>query len=289
MLTLGVALLGLSPLLQGVGWWIATMAMVVVVLGAMAVVRGRGAPETAVVLVGAILWAALVVMLYASSTLWFLLPTLDTVGDLSGDLAAAQVSIAVQEIPAVADPPITQLIVMSVGLIAVISDALATGLRVPVLSGIGPLAVLSIAPLVRRAEPNVWVYLGTGAAFLLLIWCGSRIGSARSGEARPSPVRASLGGRNPALALGLGAATLAATLALPAITPGLTADSLADDGAGSRFPSIYSTGVDPTIQLGRDLRRSNPVLSLTYTTTSTEGLYLKMVNLGDFSTGTWEP
>jgi hypothetical protein len=283
---IGAALIGLTPLLQGFGWWFATMAMVVLLLGVAATLRGRGVPEVTVVAVTAIVWGALVVVLYAGSTLWFLLPTLSTLTDISGDLADARLSIAQQEVPAVADGAITQLIVMSVGLIAVITDELATGLRTPVLSGIGPLAVLSIAPLVRKSEPNVAVYVLTAAAFLVVIWCSSRIGT---GPPRLKTRPVVKGGRNPALAFGIAAGAVATMIVLPAVTPGLTAESLADDGSGNRFPSVYATGIDPTIQLGRDLRRSDPVLSLTYTTTSDEGLYLKMVNLGDFSGGTWQP
>jgi transglutaminase-like putative cysteine protease len=283
---IGAALIGLTPLLQGFGWWFATMSMVAVVLGAAATLRARGAAEVSVVAISAALWGALVVVLYAGSTLWFLVPTFATLTDISGDLAAARLSIAQQEVPATADGAITQLIVMAVGLIAIVTDELATGLRTPMLSGIGPLAVLSIAPLVRQSEPNVPVYVLSAAAFLLVIWCSSRIGATPPlMKTRPSMK----GGRNPALALGIGAGAVATMIVLPVITPGLTAESLADDGSGSRFPSVYATGVDPTIQLGRDLRRSDPILSLTYTTTSTEGLYLKMVNLGDFSTGVWEP
>jgi transglutaminase-like putative cysteine protease len=283
---IGAALIGITPLLQGFSWWFATMATVVVLLGVAATLRARGVPEVTVVAVTAIVWGGLVVVLYAGSTLWFLLPTLSTLTDISGDLADARLSIAQQEVPALADGAITQLIVMSVGLIAVITDELATGLRTPVLSGIGPLAVLAIAPLVRKTEPNVTVYVLTAAAFLAVVWTSSRIGT---GPPRLTTRPSMKGGRNPGLAFGLAAGAVATMIVLPVVTPGLTAESLADDGSGNRFPSVYAAGIDPTIQLGRDLRRSDPVLSLTYTTTSTEGLYLKMVNLGDFSGGVWQP
>jgi transglutaminase-like putative cysteine protease len=296
-LTLGFALFGLSPLLQGIGWWFATMAMVAVLLSASAVLRSRGLPEVVVVGLAAVLWAVIVVVLFAPGTTWFVLPTLDTLSDLAADLAAARESIAVQEVPAVAVPELTQLLVMSIGLIAVVTDELATGLRVPALSGVGPLAVLSIAPLVRRDEPQVVVYVLTAAGFLLVLWTGSRIGRPRPGSpdgsgpgARSSaPVRPAAGGRNPGLAVGIAAASVAAMVVLPTVTPGLTANDLVDRGDRTPFASVYATGVDPTIQLGRDLRRSDPVLSLTYTTSSEEGLYLKMVNLSDFSAGDWEP
>lgn len=282
---LGIALAALTPLLQGLGWWFATMSVVVLLVSVMAALRAIGASELLVVTVAAVLWAGLVLLLYAGSTLWLVFPTAGTFGDLSGDLAAAGLSIAQQEAPAIADGPILQLLVMAVGLIAIITDALATGLRAPVLAGAGPLAVLTVTPLVRHDDPDVPVYIALAAAFLLLVWCSSRIGA--DGRRGPRPPRA--GGRNPLLAVGLAIATIAAMVALPAITPGLTADSLAEESGGGSFASVYGTEVDPTIQLGRDLRRSDPLLSLTYTTTSEEGLYLKMVNLGDFSTGVWQP
>ncbi|GAA2222455.1 DUF3488 and transglutaminase-like domain-containing protein [Herbiconiux moechotypicola] len=299
---IGAALAGLAPLLQGVDWWFQVMAMVIVLLGVSSVLRAVGAPENLAVGASASVWAVTVIVLYAGGTLWGVVPTLATVNDLLSDLGAAGTSIAVQEVPAVADGPITQLMVMAVGLIAVISDALATGLRAPVLSGAGPLAVLLVAPIVRRSEPDVVVYVIVAASMLLLVWWVPRIGRGPAvGSLNLSaPVRASVPprrerasrlarGRNGVLALGLGAASVGAMLVVPQVTPGLMADDLADDSDGSLFPSVYSTGVDPTIQLGRDLRRSDPVLSLTYSTTSEEGLYLRMVTLADFSGGTWEP
>jgi transglutaminase-like putative cysteine protease len=279
-LCLGIALSGLAPLLQGVTWWFAAMAMIAAVLGVSALLRDRGAPEITVVAVSAIVWGALVILLYAADSLWFVVPTFDTLRDIAADLADARFSIAEQESPAIAEGPITQLLVMAVGLIAIISDELASGLRTPVLAGAGPLALLAVTPLIADGPPDLLLYVLTAAAFLLVIWCSSRIGRS------PRPGR---GGRNPGLAVAVGAGALAAMVALPAVVPGLTAESLADDGSSSRFPSVYSSGVDPTIQLGRDLRRSDPMLSLTYSTDAEDGLYLKMVNLADFSTDTWQP
>ncbi|MFB2584032.1 transglutaminase family protein [Herbiconiux liukaitaii] len=278
-LCLGIALSGLSPLLQGITWWFAAMAMIVAVLAVAAVLRDRGAPEITVVAVSAITWGALVIVFYAADSLWFVVPTLDTLRDIAGDLADARFAIAEQETPAIAEGAITQLLVMSVGLIAIITDELASGLRTPVLAGAGPLALLVVTPVIYRDDPDLVLYLLTGASFLLVVWCSSRIGRIPRGGR---------GGRNPGLALGVGAAALAVMVAVPAVTPGLTADSFAS-GSGDSFASVYSAGVDPTIQLGRDLRRSDPVLSLTYSTDAGEGLYLKMVNLGDFSTDIWQP
>ncbi|WP_378146683.1 transglutaminaseTgpA domain-containing protein [Cnuibacter sp. UC19_7] len=279
----GVALFGLSPLLQGIGWWFSTMAMVVLVLAVSAVLRAVGASELAAVVLSAVVWAVVVVALYAASTLWIVFPTLSTLSELSADLAAARESIAVQAVPAVADEPITQLLVMSIGLIAIVTDALATGLRKPALSGVGLLAVLAIAPFIREPSPQVGIYLLVGLAYLGIIWTSSRIGGTAVRRREPRA------GRNPLLAVVIAGATVLATAVLPVITPGLTESSLDKDQAGNLFPSVYSAGIDPTIQLGRDLRRSTPVLSLTYSTTGESAEYLRMVTLGDFTEGAWHP
>jgi transglutaminase-like putative cysteine protease len=287
---IATALAGVGPLLQGVGWWFGVMLMVTVLLAVAGVLRAVGAPELVAVGAAAIVWAVGVLLLYAGDTLWLVFPTTGTLGDLIGDLGAAGTSIAVQEVPAVADAPITQLMVMAVGLIAIIADALATGLRAPVLSAAGPLAVLAVSPIVRRNDPDVVIYVITAALLLLLVWYVPHIGRVRDvGRARPDPAGMLARGRNGLLAAGLGAASIAAMLVVPQVTPGLTARDLVDDGDGGLFASVYSTGVDPSIQLGRDLRRSDPVLSLSYSTTAEAGLYLRMVTLGDFSAGTWEP
>lgn len=280
---IGAALFGVSPLLQGIGWWFATMAMVVLVLGVAALLRAVGASELAAVVASAVVWAVVVVALYAASTLWLVIPTFATLSELSADLAAARESIAVQAVPAVADEPITQLLVMSIGLIAIVTDALATGLRKPALSGVGLLAVLAIAPFIREPAPQVGIYVLVGLAYLGMIWSGSRIGGP---SVRRHDPRA---GRNRMLAVVIASATALATVVLPTITPGLTEGSLDKDQAGNLFPSVYSAGIDPTIQLGRDLRRSTPVLSLSYSTTGDSAEYLRMVTLGDFTEGTWHP
>ncbi|MDO9396498.1 MAG: DUF3488 and transglutaminase-like domain-containing protein, partial [Herbiconiux sp.] len=279
----GVALFALSPLLQGVGWWFAAGATVLLLLAVTAFMRALGLPELVVMAIGAVVWAALVVLLYASDTLLLIIPTSATFGDLAGDLGDAGLSIAVQEVPAVADGPITQLLVMAVGLLAIVADGLAAGLRSPVLAATAPLSLLAVAPIVRRSDPDVVVYVLLAVVLFALLWTSTRL----TRRDRSLPLRPA--GLNPALALGTAAAAIAAMVVLPAVTPGLTARSLTDSAANNAFPSVYSAGVDPTIQLGRDLRRSSPVLSLSYTTSSDEGLYLKMVNLGDFSSGTWVP
>jgi transglutaminase-like putative cysteine protease len=285
VICMGCALLALSPLLIGFGWWAATMAMIAVVLGLAAFLRGRGVPELGVVAACIVFWGILIVLLYASTTLWIIFPTFSTLTDISADLAAARQSIAVQEIPAHADGAITQLIVMAVSLLAICSDVLATGLRRPAVSGVAPLLVVGIAPFIQEDTPNVPVYVLTGASLLLVLWCSSRIGS--SGRVRTSP--SVKGGRNPALALVIAAGAVAAMVVVPTVTPGLTARSLAQADPGSGLASVYATGVDPTIQLGRDLRRNAPVLSLSYTTSASSGQYLKMVDLSDFSSGVWNP
>ncbi|HEX7835200.1 MAG TPA: transglutaminaseTgpA domain-containing protein, partial [Pseudolysinimonas sp.] len=50
-----------------------------------------------------------------------------------------------------------------------------------------------------------------------------------------------------------------------------------------------STGFNPLINLGNDLRRGDPITALTYTTTANAGLYLRLATLDTFSGRSWGP
>ena len=51
----------------------------------------------------------------------------------------------------------------------------------------------------------------------------------------------------------------------------------------------FGTGLNPLINLGDDLRRGDPVIAATYTTTAPGGVYLRLATLDDFNGITWRP
>src|SRR5690606_33846960 len=86
----------------------------------------------------------------------------------------------------------------------------------------------------------------------------------------------------PAAAIAAGA--VAGGLLLPGILPS-TELTVTSSGLG---PSV-STGVNPMIRLGDDLRRSEKHLALSYSTVSGRPEYLRLVEVSDFFDNEWGP
>src|SRR5699024_3799330 len=58
---------------------------------------------------------------------------------------------------------------------------------------------------------------------------------------------------------------------------------------GAVTPDPFAAGVDPNIELGRNLWRNVPRTTMTYTTTLSEAPYLKIATLREFTGDTWRP
>jgi transglutaminase-like putative cysteine protease len=257
---IGIPLGGLAPLLQGTDWWLVAMAFAALSVGASWAVRACGLRPVLGILAGLVAWFVASEWAFAPGTaILGIIPSPETIDTLASGFLDAGNQIRVQTIPADPVTSIVQLVAMACGLTAVLADA-AVVTRFPALVGAVALAL-----------------------FLLVLWLAGRVGRAAHPE---SPTRA---GRAPAAALALGSAAIACALVIPNITPGLTAEAFTASRAAGRVPSVYGAGIDPVIQLGRDLRRPSPILSLSYTTTAEKAVYLKMVDLSDFSTGVWQP
>ncbi|MEO6472158.1 MAG: DUF3488 and transglutaminase-like domain-containing protein, partial [Aeromicrobium sp.] len=58
---------------------------------------------------------------------------------------------------------------------------------------------------------------------------------------------------------------------------------------GKPPPGAFDRGINPILELGQNLRRTNPVTALTYTTTAGHAQYLKVLDLLDFTGKAWRP
>ena len=265
LLGIGVSLAGLNALLSDIDWWFRAMSVAAIVLLAAASARSFARHPLWGTLVGALLAVATITAMFASDTaiLWFI-PTADTFPALRVLEQQGMSSIAEQNIPAFATPGISYLICIGVAAVAVGMDLAANGLRRPALAGI-PMAVLLLVPsLVRSYLTDAWIFVLVAVVYIaiLLVRRQRRIG---------------LRG-----ALGLGATAIVVSL----FTPVTLAAPSTDTAGGS--PGV-SAGVNPIITLGNDLRRGEPEHAITYTTTASQGQYLRLAVLEDFSGRTWGP
>jgi transglutaminase-like putative cysteine protease len=284
LVTIGVPLGGLSPFVRGDGWWMAAMAMATICVTASWAVRAAGLRPAFGIIAAFVVWVVASQTFFAPGTaILGIVPTPETIGTLMTGFLDAGTQIQVQTIPADPVGSLVQLIAMACGLVAILADA-AIVARFPAFVGVLALGLFIVPSAVQARDVDVVRFVATTASYLLLLWLAART------DGRPSRQGAATrAGRSPLTALALGSAVVVCALVIPAITPGLSSQAFADSRSAGRVPSIYGAGIDPVIQLGQDLRRTTPILSLSYVTTADEPLYLKMVDLIDFSTGTWQP
>lgn len=269
LVAFAVTLGGLHTMLEGVGWWLWCMVLVVVILGTGVVARwvglGRWSP-----LVSTLALAATIVIRFAADTAWLgLIPTGDTILRFRTLLVEATYSITWQSTPANADVPIQFVMALGIGPLVLIAEALAFSVRLPALTGIPLVAVFLVPGLTPDAETSWLAFIGTAVSYLWLLMSTQRsLGSYR--------------GLAPALAIGsvavIGGLVLPA--ALPSTEQGIT--------ASESGPSIV-TGVNPIVRLGEDLRRTDARPVLSYTTGSGKPYYLRLTTISDFSQHGWGP
>lgn len=274
-LAFAVTLGGLHTVLAGASWWLFCMLLVIVALGSGLAVRalissGHTAARPALArvvspLVSAIALAVTIVVTFAADTALFgFIPTAETVVRFQKLLRDAGYSITWQDVPADADQPILCLLGIGVGALLLFAEIVAFSLRLPALVGLPLAAVFLVPGMTPQGDTDGLFFTGSALAYLGLLMVG------RPRQLVPSiaiAVAAVLGG-------------LVLPSALPSTDITATSDSLG--------PSV-STGVNPMIRLGDDLRRNDKHVALSYSTVSGAPEYLRLVVVSDFFSNNWGP
>jgi transglutaminase-like putative cysteine protease len=264
LLALVLACLGMHVLLQGLQWWgslvLICALMVAATAGARRLTRNRVVPS----IVGAAVLLGTLTAIFATGTgVLLVFPTVDTWGRFGDLVGAANYSILTQSVPAVADEGIMFLLVAGVGIIALLADAVTIALRAPALAGIPLLGILAVPSLTVFDVSDWFVFVLTALAYLWLL----RVD-------RPRDQRR--------LTVGLGATALIIALVLPSMLPSMA-------GSASGGGGVLTTGVNPVLSLGRDLRKTDDRTVYTYSTSSGKSHYLRLVTLENFTGADWAP
>ncbi|CAN5354109.1 DUF3488 and transglutaminase-like domain-containing protein [soil metagenome] len=266
LLAILVALASYHSLLTGIAWWFVVAGVVVIASLSMAVSHHLARRAVWPPLAGAVAGLFAITLFFApGSALLFVIPDVQTVRAFVALVNGGMESIATQATPAHPTVGIAFLLAAGFAVITVLVDILAFTVRRPALVGLPLLALIAVPALIDPtvSEPVFFVLLA--AAFLVLIL-------------------ASADRRQNRLAVGVGAAAIVGALVLSVALPQVETD----DSPSSRLRG-YSTGVNPFINLGDDLRRPSPITALTYTTNTKQSQYFTLSVLEDFSVGTWEP
>jgi transglutaminase-like putative cysteine protease len=260
-----VALGGLNQLLVGGLWWLISGAVAVLVVVAVGLVRRATRRPLVPTAAGVLALAVVLTLFFAADTaLAGLVPTPATVARFGELLASGGSSIQQQGVPATAVPGILFILGLGAGLVALSIDTFVMVARTPALAGIPLIAIVAVPGFVEPELTDPFYFLLTGAAWLLVLY----VASPRT---------------QPGVAVAIGAVAMVAALVVPIALPAVEPVENSMPGEG------YATGLNPFIDLGDDLRRPDPVVALTYTTTSEEPQYLRMTTLGDFTDQAWEP
>ncbi|WP_213815781.1 DUF3488 and transglutaminase-like domain-containing protein [Glaciihabitans sp. dw_435] len=264
-IALAVALGGLHSVLAGIGWWLMIVAVALVVLGGAAAVRYFSNSRVWGTVVALLLAFGTVTVLFAADTaILGVIPTFDSWAQFGNLALAGQTSITEQGVPADAVPGIQFLLCVAVAGIAVVLDGLVVWWKSPALAGVPLLLVASVPGIIQDDFTEPFVLALVAVIYLLLL--------------RPRTRRV-----QPSTAIGLGAVAIAGALVVPLLLPPV---SVPTDGNG--FSSV-TAGINPIIDLGRDLRQSNPTTALRYTTSSDNGQYLRLTTLETFDGREWSP
>ncbi len=261
-----VALASYHSLLTGAAWWFVVAGIVLIVSLAMGLAHRVARRPVWPPFAGLVAAVLAITLFFAPGTaLFFIVPGFSTAGAFVTLVRGGMDSIATQGTPAEPTVGIVFLLAAGFAVVTVLVDLLAFTVRRPALVGIPLLALIAVPALIDPSisEPVFFVLLA--AAYLVLILVAQ-------------------GRRQNRIALGVGAtAIVGALLVTLAIPPVDTSDTPSSQLRG------YSTGVNPFINLGTDLRRPSPITALTYTTTAQSDQYLTMSVLEDFTGGTWQP
>jgi hypothetical protein len=256
---------GMRVLLQGLDWWLPLILVCALMVGTSAITRTLTRRRWVPPLVNAVVLLGTLTALFAPGTgLFLVVPSARTWASFGANITAANFSIQTQAVPAIADEGITFLLVAGIGAIALLADLVAITLRAPALAGIPLLVILAVPALTLIDLSDALSFILTAVAYLWLLRAGRPVGQRR-------------------LSFALGAGAVAVAIVLPILLPQTSAPSAPLGNAG------FSTGVNPVLSLGRDLRRFDEHTVFTYSTASGKPQYLRLVTLENFSGANWAP
>ncbi|WP_286344020.1 DUF3488 and transglutaminase-like domain-containing protein [Frondihabitans sucicola] len=266
-LTLMMAVGSLHPLFQGSGWWFAAAVVSALVLGAAGAARAAHWPSVVASAAGLIVGVlGSTAFVSGGTALLGIIPTAETIDRIRVLTEQARDAIVSDEAPIVVGDAMLGVIVVTVAAGALLVDLLSRVSRMPGLTGVVFAIVLVVPSFIPDVDPSwVWVVLTVlGYVAVLVVSTGRR------------PSRTSI-------------VTAVAAVVVAGVVTSLLPVSLASPLSNLGTGTGISTGVNPVINLGKDLRRGTAVDVLSYTSSSAQGDYLKLVDLVDFSGTRWSP
>lgn len=282
-----LAFAGLHTVLEGWGWlwWILALTALSLGVGLAARSLGWGRVWSPVASLVA-LAVAVVVRFSAGTALLGFVPTPETLDVFRRLVRDSTYSITWQTVPARADEAISFVLTLGVVAVLVLTEIAVFSLRAPALVGVLLVALFLVPTIPPEGEWSRGLFAATAVAYLLLLLVRPRARSRRGvpGGERSRGAASGIRSRGAvAVVSGVVVSAVAAGLLVPAVLPS-TDVAVTTNELG---PPVAS-GANPILRLGDDLRRSDALPVLTYSTVSGDGLYLRLTEIVDFTGEEWE-
>ncbi|WP_285136081.1 DUF3488 and transglutaminase-like domain-containing protein [Microbacterium sp. lyk4-40-TSB-66] len=274
------AMLPVSSVIAPGPWVVGAVFVTAAVLGAGLIVRvGRLPAVLASVVEVAVAIVLLTAIFGRPTALLGVIPTPATFASVPDLLAAASEEIRTGVAPVDAQTGLSFLLVAAIAGLAVVLDHVVLTARMPLLAGVGLVAVSLIPTIAIPSDIDIvgFVLLAAALMFLLRVDTRARTATSSSRDEAP-PVRG-------VSATALGVAAVAVIVAVVA-TPLLPQPDLrfATGGTGG-----IGTTINPNLELGNDLRQPREVEVLSVRTTAPTAPYLRAVTLSRFDGAVWQP
>lgn len=286
------ALLGVLPLFaltDGRAWVLEAALAIAVIVAIGYGLRRVHAPAVLIPLAqlaGLALWCGVLV---AADVAWLgFVPNGDWVQRMGETFRGGVDTIVQYAVPVPMTNGMTLLLVSGVGVVALLVDILAVGLRRPVLTGIPLAACYAIAAAIVGGGLDWWWFVPPAVGYLaLLVSDGRTRVSAWGRSASPSAHHSGVPETDSLVRNGrrVGAVALAAAVAIPALVPVLTQGFLGSGGNGSGGQTIRTD--NPIVDLQDNLNRPENVELLTYRSSSERPRYIRTVALDVFNGEIW--
>ncbi|KAA9131191.1 transglutaminase TgpA family protein [Microbacterium caowuchunii] len=273
LLSLTAAMMPVTRVIEPGGWVPGALTLATVMLATGALLRRARVPAVGVSLVESALFVLVITVAFFRDTAWFgVIPTPDTLRAVPVLLADAVQQMATGAAPLPASDALSFFVVASVGVLTLVLDHVVVTTRLPLLGAVALVAVALVPTIAVPAPMDVGAFVVLGIGILFLLRTDTRARHAGSSR-RPSTASAT------GVAIGAVAVIVAVVL-----TPLLPAPESREDPIAAG-----SSGINPTLRLGDDLRRPNPVEVLRVRTTASTAPYLRAVTLSSFAGEVWRP
>jgi transglutaminase-like putative cysteine protease len=286
-----LGVLTLAPVTEEHDWVVPAAIAILIVAGLGLGLRRLGVPAPLVVLaqlVAVVLWLGVLV---AADVAWFgVVPTVSWARRLFIVFTDGIDAVLQYAAPVAVTRGILLLLVGGAGLVALLVDLFAVGLRRAPLTGLALGAVYAVSASVAPGGLAWYWFVFPAAGFLAVLVAEGRSRVVRWGRsAGPSASHTGIPETDSLARNGrrVGAVAIAAAVAVPALLPGLTEGVFGRGGSGEGGGRTIHTD-NPIVDLQGDLTQPENVPVLRYETTAPVPEYIRRVTLDRFDGEEWQ-